>query len=94
MPVDESLGLNTLEADGVLTTDATGSGYFNVVYPATSAGWARVSIVARAQALGVEASDDYATSLLTLNSAIGDVSGEPANVRSPYGFVLDCLDPN
>ena len=94
MPVPEALGLNTLEANGVLTTDATGSGYFNVVYPATSAGWAHVRIVARAQALGVEAQDEYATHLLTLNKAMADISGDPANIRSPYGFILDCADPN
>lgn len=94
MPVDASLELPTLESNGVLTTDATGSGYFNVVYPVTNAAWAQIRVVARAQALGVEAEDNYITMLNSDATQIGNTSIEPVNAISPYGVVLSCTNPN
>jgi len=94
MPVAESLELPTLETNGVLTTDATGSGYFNVVYPVTNAAWAQIRVVARAQALGVEAEDTYVTMLNSDVNEVGNPSADPVNKYSPYGTVLVCSDPN
>jgi len=94
MPVPEALELPTLESNGVLTTDATGSGYFNVVYPVTNAAWAQIRVVARAQALGVEAEDTYLTMLKSDANQINDPNINPVNAVSPYGVVLDCTNPN
>jgi len=94
MPVAESLELPTLESNGVLTTDATGSGYFNVVYPVTNAAWAQIRVVARAQALGVEAEDTYTTMLSSDATQLSNVNLAPVNAVSPYGTELDCTDPD
>ncbi len=94
MPVNADLELPTLESNGVLTTDASGSGYFNVVYPVTNAAWAQIRVVARAQALGVEAEDTYTTMLNSDATQIGDTSIQPVNAVSPYGVVLNCTNPN
>jgi len=94
MPVNADLELPTLESNGVLTTDASGSGYFNVVYPVTNAAWAQIRVVARAQALGVEAEDTYTTMLNSDATQIGDTSIPPVNAVSPYGVVLNCTNPN
>jgi len=90
MATDEALELQTLEANGVITTDASGSGYFNIVYPASNASWAKIRVVARAQALGVEAEDDYPTNLLSLGTELTNVNDDPVNKYSPYGRELDC----
>lgn len=94
MPVAESLELPTLESNGVLTTDASGSGYFNVVYPVTNAAWAQIRVVARAQALGVEAEDTYTTMLNSDVNQMTNVNIAPVNAVSPYGSVLNCTNPN
>jgi len=88
------LELPTLEGNGELTTDATGSGYFNVVYPVTNAAWAKIRVVARVQALGVEAEDNYNTVLGSDKDQIGDPTGTPVNAVSPYGTALDCTTTN
>lgn len=94
MPVDETLSLPTLESNGVLTTDATGSGYFNVVYPVTNAAWAQIRVVARAQALGVEAEDSYTTMLSSDATQLNNTNIAPVNATSPYGITLVCSDTN
>ena len=94
MPTDESLGLPTLDANGVLTTDASGSGYFNLVYPASNALWSTISVVARAQALGVESESDYQTPLLALSATLKQTDiGQPNNL-SPYGVTPGCDNTN
>lgn len=94
MPVAEDLELPTLESNGVLTTDATGSGYFNVVYPVTNAAWAQIRVVARAQALGVEAEDTYLTMLNSDAAQLNAGEIRPVNAVSPYGLVLNCSNTN
>lgn len=83
-------GLATLEGNGILTTDSTGSGYFRVVYPVTNAGWASVNVVARAQALGVEATDELFMDLGFTAKQYLASNTNPINRVSPYGFDLDC----
>lgn len=81
----------TIDASGIVTTDEAGFGYFDLVYPSNFAEWAVVKIVARAQALGVEAEAVYETSLLQSGSVAEDTAVLPNNQVSPYGTVLNCL---
>ena len=77
---------------GVISTDANGSGYFEVVYPASSSTWARVLIVARAKGLGVEAEETFVTTLPVLAERIDDITDSPPNETSPYGTSTSCAD--
>ncbi|MFK8080114.1 MAG: Ig-like domain-containing protein [Granulosicoccus sp.] len=70
---------------GSLRTDANGSGFFELLYPATNAGWSTVEIIARAEALGTEAVDVYRARLSLLTSEVLDVENPPDNALSPYG---------
>ncbi|MBX2836017.1 MAG: Ig-like domain-containing protein [Gammaproteobacteria bacterium] len=79
---------------GSLQTDARGSGFFEMVYPASTARWAEVKITARAQALGAEAEATFVTSLPLLATRANNVSASPPNARSPYGISFDCSDPD
>ena len=72
---------------GTLTTDANGSGYFELLYPASNSAWANVEITARAEALGSEAEDTFRTVLPLPASEINAVDETPANAISPYGNV-------
>ncbi len=90
-PIDG--GSPTLEG-GQIVTDATGTGLFELIYPASSALWAEVEIVARAPGFGVEAEAGYRMVLPTLSSVIEDWNNTPANHRSPYGVDFDCQNEN
>jgi len=79
---------------GSLVTDARGVGVLELLYPASSALWARVEIVARAQALGAEREARYETSLPMRADDVNDVNSTPPNFRSPYGIDLDCTNDN
>ena len=70
---------------GSLQTDVNGSGYFELLYPAGNALWAKVEITARAEALNDEASDTYSTWLAMPASVASAVGVTPANRVSPYG---------
>ena len=83
-------GLATIEGNGIVTTDATGSGYFRVIYPVTNANWAVLNVVARVQALGVEANDRILLDLLVADGELSSPTNSPVNVVSPYGLVPDC----
>lgn len=72
---------------GSLTTDTNGSGYFELLYPASNSAWAHVEITARAEALGSEAEDTFRTVLPLPASEINAVDVSPANDVSPYGMV-------
>ena len=88
-PVDDASGFATLEG-GSLVTDARGTGLFELLYPASSATWARVEITARAQALAAETEATFQSSLPMLAADRIDTGTEPPNIRSPYGIDLDC----
>lgn len=79
---------------GVLETDKNGSGFFELLYPASNSDWGRVEITARAQDLGAEAEDSFVTTLRLPGSESNDVINEPANAFSPYGLVPDCTTTN
>ena len=70
---------------GSLQTDVNGSGFFELLYPASNAVWASVEITARAEALGDEAIDTYTITLAMPASAANAVDVSPANRFSPYG---------
>jgi len=70
---------------GELITDQNGSGYFELLYPASNAAWSYLEITARAEALGAEATDTYRTFLSMPNQVIQDTEQSPPNRFSPYG---------
>ncbi len=75
---------------GTLSTDKNGSGYFEMLYPASNSLWAYVEITARAEALGAEAEDFFRTTLPLPSNEVTEISESPANHYSPYGTVLVC----
>ncbi len=80
----DSVNSPTLE-NGSITTDATGSGFFAVIYPQSNALWAEVEITARAKGLGAEAEAKFRTSLSVLAAELDDVNTSLPNQTSPYG---------
>lgn len=74
-------------AGGALTTNSNGSGFFELLYPASNSEWAYVEITARAEALGSEAEDSFRTVLPLPGSEINATDELPANYISPYGDV-------
>lgn len=70
---------------GSLSSDDKGSGYFELLYPASNSAWAQVEITARAEALGSEAEDSFLTVLPLPASEVKAVNEDPANSYSPYG---------
>ena len=70
---------------GSLTTDKNGSGYFEMLYPASNSLWSYVEITARAEALGAEADDSFRTTLPLPSSEVTKDDEIPANHISPYG---------
>ncbi|MGQ7847840.1 Ig-like domain-containing protein [Granulosicoccus sp. 3-233] len=79
---------------GSLTTDKNGSGYFEMLYPASNSLWSYVEITARAEALGAEADDSFRTTLPLPSSEVTKDDEIPANHISPYGSDLDCSNTN
>lgn len=77
---------------GALTTDATGSGFFELRYPRSHALWATVNVNAHAGALGTEATNSFEKRLSLLASETDDVSVAPVNRISPYGTGSSCFD--
>lgn len=71
---------------GSLSTDSTGSGFFEMIYPASNSLWANVEITARAEALGAEADDSFTTRLILPGVEFRDEDNDPANRYSPYGI--------
>jgi len=80
----DSVNSPTLE-NGSITTDATGSGFFAVIYPQSNALWAEIEITARAKGLGAEAEAKFRTSLSVLAAELDDVNTSLPNQTSPYG---------
>lgn len=79
---------------GSLTTDKNGSGFFEMLYPASNSLWSYVEITARAEALGAEADDSFRTILPLPSSEVTEEDEIPANHISPYGSDLDCSNTN
>ncbi len=78
-------GFATLSG-GSLRTDINGSGFFELLYPASNANWAYVEITARAEALGEETTDSYQAWLAMPATEATAVDRVPANFASPYGL--------
>ncbi len=72
-------------ANGMLRTDANGSGLFDLAYPASNAFWSFLEISVRAEALGVEATQTFRVSPGLPASELTDVEISPSNRLSPYG---------
>jgi len=72
---------------GSLSTDKNGSGFFELLYPASNSEWATVEITARAEALGAEADDSFTTVLHLPASEVKAKDELPANYVSPYGSI-------
>lgn len=77
---------------GSLQTDNNGSGFFELLYPASNSIWAEVQITARAQALGAEAVDTFHTRLRLPADEANETEAAPANYYSPYGLSADCTE--
>lgn len=93
VPIEGADSFATLQG-GSLVTDSRGVGLLELLYPASSALWAEVEIVARAQALGAEREVRYETALPMLASDTTNLSASPPNFRSPYGVDFDCTNEN
>jgi len=93
----DSVNVPTIDA-GSITTDATGSGFFAVIYPQSNAMWSTLEITARARALGAEAEASFRTILPITADEINDVNSGLPNQVSPYGSnitgdpVIDCAN--
>jgi len=76
---------------GVLSTDANGSGYFELRYPKSNALWSIIEITARARAFGAETEDTFQQ---VLGIMVDDVlaPANPPNSLSPYGTSVSCVD--
>ncbi|MFK8078548.1 MAG: Ig-like domain-containing protein [Granulosicoccus sp.] len=77
---------------GVLTTDGTGSGFFEIRYPKSHSVWATVAINAHAEALGTEAISSFEKRLSLLAVDGSDPAVSPPNAVSPYGTSVNCFD--
>lgn len=92
-PLGDGSEFATLVGDS-LTTSTLGTGLLEMRYPASSAFWSRIEIVARANALGSESEASYTTSLPLPQGILDNTSTAPPNVVSPYGTDLTCSNDN
>jgi len=76
---------------GVLSTDANGSGYFELRYPKSNALWADIEITASARAFGTESRDTFVEELAISIDDIVEIASPP-NAVSPYGASNSCAD--
>jgi hypothetical protein len=86
-------GATAVASPGNVTTDATGSVNFNVIYPESIATWVDVELIATATVSGTETSASVIFNLPILADYLkgpGDPPGQP----SPYGIATSCTDPN
>ena len=77
---------------GTIVTNSNGSGYFTMVYPASSASWSEVDITARAKALGVEAEETFHARLWGSAERFANLNISPPNETSPFGESANCTD--
>ncbi len=88
-------GVTAVVSPGTVTTDATGSAVFDVIYPQSIANWVTVQVIATATVSGTETNANVIFSLpiLTADVAAGATSPPPGQ-PSPYGQASSCSDPN
>ena len=71
---------------GQITTDASGVGFFTIVYPQSNALYFDVTITARVEALGTESVAEFDTGPLPMSAADADnLNAAPPNETSPFG---------
>ena len=71
---------------GQITTDASGVGFFTIVYPQSNALYFDVTITARVEALGTESVAEFDTGPLQMSAADADnLDAAPPNETSPFG---------
>ena len=75
-----------------ITTDASGVGFFSIVYPQSNALYFDVDVTARVEALGVEGVAEFSTILRMTAADAANVDGGPPNQVSPYGSLLQVPD--
>ena len=79
---------------GTITTDSTGSGTVNVIYPQDHAWWVQVILIATSTVNGTQASTNTVFWLPILASDITSQTPPPPGQTSPYGTATSCADPN
>ncbi len=89
--IDNPNGAATI-LGGTLTTDSSGSGFFELHYPKSNALWSTIEITAYAQALGAEAQSSFETQLSLSAVDVAESGVSPPNRVSPYGTSASCLD--
>lgn len=72
---------------GQITTDASGAGFFTIVYPQSNALYFDVAVTARVEALGTEAVTEYRTVLSMSASDAANLDASPPNSVSPFGIL-------
>ncbi len=71
---------------GQITTDASGAGFFTIVYPQSNALYFDVTVTARVEALGTEAVAEFETGPLQMSAADAvNLEAAPPNEVSPFG---------
>lgn len=79
---------------GTVTTDSTGTGLFNVIYPEDHALWVQTRLTATTGTAGSEASDTAVFWLPMLSSYLTTITADPPGRPSPYGTAGICTNPN
>jgi len=70
---------------GQITTDASGAGFFTIVYPQSNAYYFDVKVTARVEALGTEGVANYHQNLSMSGADATNLDASPPNDISPYG---------
>lgn len=70
---------------GQITTDASGVGFFTIVYPQSNALYFDATVTARVEALGVEGVAEYDVDLTMSAADANNLEARPPNSISPYG---------
>lgn len=78
----------------IVTTDATGSANFNVVYPEDHALWVEARLIASASVQGAQSSSSASFWLPQLTDYLTTLTRSPPGLDSPYGTGTDCTKTN
>jgi hypothetical protein len=77
-----------------VTTDANGRASFSLTYGEQYAYWLDLEVTARTLVAGTESRAVFRGETWALESDLTSETVAPAGVRSPFGSVLSCTDPN
>jgi hypothetical protein len=87
-------GVTAVVSPGTVTTDSTGTGVFNVIYPQSIANWVTVQLIATATVSGTETNASVTFSLPILSADVVATPTPPPGYPSPYGVASSCSIPN